>query len=94
MPVACDASGCLSGPGLKREASASEVVTIVIKIGDHFEKMADDDGAPGRVVAKMPGIGIGQRLINAAKVEPSGLLTREGEETACAVECLADTGGW
>jgi hypothetical protein len=43
----------------------------VIEIGDHFEEVADYDGSPGRIVAKMPGIGIGQRLIDAAKVEPS-----------------------
>ncbi len=90
MPIACDAGGCLSGPGLKREASASEAVTIVIEIGDHFEEVADYDGSPGRIVAKMPGIGIGQRLIDAAKVEPSKRQAREGEEPACAVECLAD----
>src|SRR3546814_5398422 len=88
--IASDAGGCLSGPGLKREASASEAVTIVIEIGDHFEEVADYDGSPGRIVAKMPGIGIGQRLIDAAKVEPSKRQAREGEEPACAVECLAD----
>src|SRR3546814_7566986 len=46
MPVARDAGGRLSGPGLECKASASEVVTIVIEIGDHFEEVADDDGSP------------------------------------------------
>src|SRR3546814_17148910 len=61
VPIACDAGGCLSGPGLKREASASEAVTIVIEIGDHFEEVADYDGSPGRIVAKMPVIGIDRK---------------------------------
>ena len=94
VPVACDASGCLSGPGLKREASASEVVTIVIKIGDHFEEVADDDGSPGRIVTKMTGIGIDQCLIDTGNVEPSEPLTGEGEEPASTVEYLAYAGGW
>src|SRR3546814_9884702 len=58
MPVARDAGGRLSGPGLECKASASEVVTIVIEIGDHFEEVADDDGSPGRIGTKVPGIGI------------------------------------
>src|SRR3546814_12207516 len=42
MPVARDAGGRLSGPGLERKASASEVVTIVIEIGDHFEERSEE----------------------------------------------------
>jgi hypothetical protein len=53
MPVARNAGGRLSGPGLECKASASEVVTIVIEIGDHFEEVADDDGSSGRIVAEM-----------------------------------------
>src|SRR3546814_5456376 len=64
MPVARDAGGRLSGPGLECKASASEVVTIVIEIGDHFEEVADDDGSPGRIGTKVPGIGIDQCLID------------------------------
>src|SRR3546814_2356139 len=70
MPVARDAGGRLSGPGLERKASASEVVTIVIEIGDHFEEVADDDGSPGRIGTKVPGIGIDQCLIDTGNVEP------------------------
>src|SRR3546814_3717115 len=85
-----DAGGRLSGPGLERKASASEVVTIVIEIGDHFEEVADDDGSPGRIGTKVPGIGIDQCLIDTGNVEPSEPLTGESEEPAGTVECLAN----
>ena len=91
MPVSRDASGRLPGPGLETDAATRQVLPIVIEIADHFEKMANDDGLSGRIGTKVPGIGIGQSLIDAAKVEPSEPFTREGEEPACAVECLPDT---
>src|SRR3546814_17897867 len=66
----------------------------MVEIGDHLQELADDDGAPCWIIPQVARISIDQRLIDATKVEPPKPLTRECQDTACAVECLSDAGGW
>jgi hypothetical protein len=93
MPISGDARSRSPGPGLERETASRQVIPEMVEIGDHLQELADDDGAPGWIIPQVTRISIDQRLIDAAKVEPPKLLAREGEEPACAVECLADAGG-
>ena len=92
VPIARDASRRPPVPGLETESAARQVLPIMTEIENHFEQLADDDGASRRNGPKVPGIGIDQRLIDKAKVEETQLLPRESEEPAGAVERLPDAG--
>ena len=90
MPISGDARSRLPGPRLEPETASRQVIPEMVEIGDHLQELADDDGAPCWIIPQVTRISIDQRLIDAAKVEPPKLLSREREEPARAVECLSD----
>ena len=90
LTAPCDLDGRAAGPGLEPEAAKGEMVTVRVEVGDDLQQVPNLGGAAAAVRPEVAGIGVEQILVDAGEVDGAKACADEREETASAVEGLAN----